>query len=66
MLSNSFLMLFRSGEFIWFCIAGMLKKSQQWEIHFERLACGANAASAEIPTSASGTVTYNHNSICKY
>lgn len=41
-------------------VAGMFKESQQWEIHFERLACGSHAACAEIPTTASGTVTCTH------
>ncbi len=36
----------------------MFEESQLWEIHFERLARGSHAASAQIPTTASGTVTY--------
>lgn len=38
-------------------VAGMFEESQQWEIHFERLACSSHAACAEVPTTASGTVT---------
>lgn len=38
----------------------MFKESQQWKIHFERLACGSNAACAEIPITASGTITFIH------
>ncbi len=42
----------------------MFEESQQWEIHFERLACGSHAASAKIPTTASGTVTYMLLALC--
>lgn len=41
-------------------VAGMFEESQQWEIHFERLACSSHAACAEVPTTASGTVTFTY------
>lgn len=63
---------------MWFCwsfsvfifhllyVAGMFEESQQWEIHFERLACGSHAACSEIPSTASGTVTSTHTIIMIY